>query len=401
PSVALYVFYRIGSRNERPGATGLSHYFEHMMFNGAKKYGPGDFDRVMESRGGANNAYTSRDVTVYQDWFPSSALELIFEMEADRIRDLAFDAKMIENERGTITSERRQGVENDNFGLLDEQLWATAFVAHPYQWPVIGWMSDIENWKREDLERHFRMGYAPANATLVVVGDISHTQVVGLAERYLEPIPSGEPPPRITTREPQQEGERRVEISKFAQLPIVMVAYHVPETAHADFAALTILKNILLSGQSSRIYRRLVETDAIAIGVAGEMPLAFDPTLLTITMQPKSNIATETLEQALFEEIEKVRQGGIEELELQKAKNALLNEYYQDIRTINRRCHALGVAALFFNDYRKLFTLTDDYGKVTREDVQRVAQAYLGRKNRTVATLRSDVQADAAKAARD
>src|SRR5499433_61570 len=173
PNVALYVFYRIGSRNERPGTTGLSHFFEHMMFNGAKKYGPKQFDQVMEAAGGSNNAYTSNDVTVYQDWFPRSALETIFDLEADRIQNLSFDPKMIASEREVVASERRTSVDNSNLGILDEQLSAAAFTAHPYQWPVIGWMVDIENWKMDDLKRHFELGYSPANATMVVTGDVT------------------------------------------------------------------------------------------------------------------------------------------------------------------------------------------------------------------------------------
>src|ERR1700676_5507959 len=144
PNVALYIFYRIGSRNERPGTTVLSHFFEHMMFNGAKKYGPGQFDFQMEKSGGNNNAYTTQDDTVYTDWFPRAALELMLQMEADRIRDLAFDPKIIESERGVVYSERRSSVDNSNFGILFEQLHAAAYTAHPYHWPVVGWPSDIE-----------------------------------------------------------------------------------------------------------------------------------------------------------------------------------------------------------------------------------------------------------------
>src|SRR5207244_49181 len=146
PNISLYIFYRIGSRNERPGTTGISHFFEHMMFNGAKKYGPGELDKVMEANGGSNNAYTNQNLTVYQDWFPRSALPLIFDIEADRIQYLQFDPKKIASEREVVASERRLRTDNDNGGLLDEQLWATAFIAHPYQWPVVGWMSDIEHW---------------------------------------------------------------------------------------------------------------------------------------------------------------------------------------------------------------------------------------------------------------
>src|SRR5450755_2430480 len=155
PNVALYIFYRIGSRNERPGTTGLSHFFEHMMFNGAKKYGPGDLDKVMEANGGSNNAYTTRDVTVYQDWFPRSALSLIYDIESDRIRDLSLDPEKVKSEREVVASERRLSVDNENSGVLDELLWATSFIAHPYQWPVVGWMSDIEHWTMDDLKHHF------------------------------------------------------------------------------------------------------------------------------------------------------------------------------------------------------------------------------------------------------
>jgi zinc protease len=199
PNVALYTFYKVGSRNERPGTTGLSHFFEHMMFNGAKKYGPGELDKAMESNGGSNNAYTTRNVTVYQDWFPRTALELIFDIESDRIRDLSFDSKKIESERGVVASERRSSVDGQNEGVLDEQLWATAFIAHPYQWPVVGWMSDIEQWTMKDLKHHFEMGYSPSNATMVIVGDVTPEEVFALAEKYLEPIPAHAPPPPVTT----------------------------------------------------------------------------------------------------------------------------------------------------------------------------------------------------------
>src|SRR5450432_100763 len=195
PNVALYIFYRIGSRNERPGTTGISHFFEHMMFNGAKKYGPGEMDKVMEGNGGANNAYTSHDVTVYQDWFPHSALPLIFDIEADRIRDLSFDPQKIKSEREVVASERRTSVDNDNHGTLDEQIWATSFIAHPYHWPVLGWMSDIEHWTMDDLKHHFEMGYSPNNATMVVVGDVSAEEIFRLCEQKIETIPTHPPPP--------------------------------------------------------------------------------------------------------------------------------------------------------------------------------------------------------------
>jgi zinc protease len=387
PNVALYVFYRIGSRNERPGTTGLSHFFEHMMFNGAKKYGPKEFDVVMEAAGGANNAYTDRDVTVYQDWFPASAMPLIFELEADRIAHLSFDPKMIESERGVVASERRTSVEANNIGLLDEQLWATAFVAHPYQWPVIGWMVDIENWKMADLKHHFEIGYSPANATMVLSGAVKFEEVIELSKRYLEAIEPRPLPPPVTTKEPEQLGERRVKVVKFAQSPSLMVSYHVPPAAHGDYYALQVLRNILSVGNSSRLYQRLVDRDQLAIEVDAQMGLALDPTLFSTFVQPREGISLETVEKVLHEEIERVKHGGVLEREVQKARNSILAEFYRTLKSISGKSQLLGNYEIFFGDYRKLFTVAGDVAKVTAQDVQRVAQEYFAENHRTVAML--------------
>ncbi|MEP7272080.1 MAG: pitrilysin family protein [Acidobacteriota bacterium] len=397
PSVALYIFYRIGSRNERPGTTGLSHFFEHMMFNGARKYGPKQFDVTLENAGGSNNAYTANDVTVYQDWFPSSALELVFDLEADRIANLAFDPKVIESERGVVASERRASVEAVNAGLLSEQLWSTAFTAHPYQWPVVGWMVDIENWKMEDLRHHFEMGYSPSNATVVVAGDIHFEDVVRLATNYLEPIAAREPPPPVTTREPEQPGERRVVVNKLALLPLLMIGYHVPESGNSDYYALRVLEKILLFGNSSRLYQRLVDRDQLAIDVSGQMELAIDPTLFVITVQPRKNIKTATIERALFQEIDRVKDAPLSEREIQKARNALVAEFYRELRTINGKANQLGSYEIFFGDYRKLFTGVANYNRVTMDDVKRVAGKYFTSRNRTVGILLPDQPAAARK----
>jgi zinc protease len=389
PNVALYTFYRVGSRNERPGTTGISHFFEHMMFNGAKKYGPGEFDRVMEAFGGHNNAYTSQNVTVYQDWFPSGSvsLEKILDMEADRIRDLSFDPKMIESERGVVASERRSSVENSNFGLLGEQLEAAAFTAHPYMWPVIGWMSDIESWKLEDLESHFKMGYAPNNATMVVVGDVTADEVFRLAAKHVGPIGSREPPPKVATVEPEQRGERRVVLRKPAQLPILMVAYHVARTDSPEYYPLQLVEQILFRGQSSRLYRRLVDADQLAISVRGGTSESFDPYLFELTIQPRAGVDPAGCEKALYEELGKLAAAPVAEAELTKAKNILLADFYQQMKTINGRGNTIGTYEVFFGDYRKLFVAEEDLKKITAADVQAVAAKYFGANNRTVATL--------------
>jgi zinc protease len=387
PNVALYIFYKIGSRNERPGTTGLSHFFEHMMFNGAKKYGPKQFDEVMEAAGGSNNAYTSNDVTVYQDWFPRSAMETIFDLEGDRIGYLNLDEKMIESERGVVASERRSSVDNSNNGILYEQLAATAYTAHPYQWPVIGWMVDIENWTMEDLKHHFQVGYSPANATMVAVGDITLDEIVKLAQKHIEPIPSRGLPPKVVTREPEQLGERRIVVRKFAQLPIVMMAYHVPESAHPDYYPLQVLQTILFEGESSRMYQRLVDKDQLALSISGGSSFSFDPTLFEIVARPKAGIAVEAVEKAVYEELDRVKSSHVSDKELEKAKNILLADFYRRMKTISGKANALGSYEIFFGDYRKMFTAADSYSKVSKEDLQRVATKYFPANNRTVATL--------------
>lgn len=387
PNVALYLFFRVGARNERPGITGLSHFLEHMMFNGARKYGPKRFDQMMEAAGGRNNAYTSRNVTVYQDWFPSASLEVVFDLESDRMASLALDPKMFESEQGVVASERRMSIENDNLGLLEEQLWAGAYTAHPHQWPIIGWMVDIENWRLEDLQEYFRTYYAPNNALLVLVGDFECEPVLTLAARYLAPIPAQPAARPVTTREPHQMGERRVQIKKAAQLPAFMVAYHVSESAHPDFFALQVLRTLLLQGQSSRLYRRLVDQDQVAIAVSGGFELCFDPTLFYVTVQMKGGVETTIAEALLFEEFQRLASTSVPAGELQKAQNILLAGFYRGMKTISGKANILGNVELFFGDYRRLFEMADRYSQVTPGDIQRVAQLYFGDKNRTVATL--------------
>ena len=387
PNVALYIFYKIGSRNEHPGTTGLSHFFEHMMFNGAKKYGPGELDKVMEANGGSNNAYTTQNVTVYQDWFPHSALPLIFDIESDRIEYLQFDPKKIASEREVVASERRLRTDNDNEGLLEEQLWATAFIAHPYQWPVVGWMSDIEHWTMADLKHHFEMGYSPSNATMVVVGDVTPDEIFGLCEKYIEPIPSHAPPPPVTTVEPAQLGERRLVVHKPAELPLLMIGYHVPQTNSPDFYALNILRTILFQGESSRMYQRLVDQDQIALDVSSYVGPAFDPTLMIIEAQPKQAVDPAQCEREIYEELDKVKSAAITDRELEKAKNIRLVEFYHQMRTISGRANTIGTYEVFFGDYKQLFDAVQNYGAVTKADVQRVAEKYFGANNRTVATL--------------
>jgi len=320
PNANMYIFWKVGSRNEVPGITGISHFFEHMMFNGSKKFGPKMFDRTMEAAGGANNAYTTEDMTVYTDWFPANGLETIFDLEADRIANLDINSEMVESERGVVQSERTTGLENSNWRTIQEALKSVAFAAHPYSWSVIGYESDIAAWTLEDLQQYHKTYYAPNNALVVITGDVKLAEVKALANQYFAPIPAQAPPKAVRTIEPQQNGERRVFVKKESvSTPNIMLAYHVPATSHADYYALDLLASMLSEGNSSRFYQALVDKQ-LAVAAETYMPMSFDPNLFYILGVANAGVSAETLEQALIEQINLIATLGVTQQELKKSK---------------------------------------------------------------------------------
>jgi predicted Zn-dependent peptidase len=390
PNANMYLFYKVGSRNEYPGITGISHFFEHMMFNGAMKYGPKEFDRVMEANGGANNAYTSQNITAYTNWFSSSATEVIFDLEADRIANLNFDPKMIESERGVILSERSTSLENDPLEQLWDQVQDVAFFAHPYKWPIIGYESDIKNWTKGDLENYFHTYYAPNNCVVVMAGDVTLSEIKDLAEHYFEPIPAGPKPREVHTVEPEQVGEKRVFVKREVPNPNVMISYHVPETGSEDYYSLDLLKSILSQGRSSRLYSSIIDKKQLAIDVSTAYWNAFDPTLFHFYGICSDNVTAAELEGAILTEIDSIINTGVSENELQKVKNQKLMQFYKTTETINGMANTIGTYELFFGDYKKLFTAPDEYNKVTTKDIQNVATKYFKKQNRTVGILQSE-----------
>jgi zinc protease len=387
PLVALYIFYRAGSRNERPGLTGLSHFFEHMMFNGARRFGPRQFDRLMEAAGGRNNAYTSQNVTVYQDWFPSEALETVLDLESDRMAGLLLEPATVESERAVVAAERRAMTESDNHALLEELLWSTAFTVHPYRWPVIGWMEDIAAWRAEDLAAYYATHYAPGNALLVAVGDVEPSRLVALAERTFGAIAPGASPAPVTAAEPPQSAERRAVLERPAQLASIVAGWHVPATRHADYYPLRLLETLLLTGQSSRLYSRLVDRERAALGLGGGFDLAFDPTLFLIGCDVREGRTSAQVEALLYEEIDALAAGGPRDEELAKAKRIRLAETFRRLKTISGRANDLGLHQVFFGDYREQFRTAEAFEAVTAADVRRVASRYFTAENRTVVTL--------------
>ncbi|HXK00057.1 MAG TPA: pitrilysin family protein [Gelidibacter sp.] len=392
PNANMYLFYKVGSRNEYQGITGLSHFFEHMMFNGAKKYGPKMFDQTMEFNGGSNNAYTTEDVTVYTNWFPASAAEVIFDLESDRIGHLSIEPSMVESERGVVLSERRTGLENSPWRQLFSNVQATAFQEHPYHWPVIGYEDDMKNWTQSDLERYFKTYYAPNNCVVIVSGALKFEKVKELAQKYLEPIPAQPEPPIVHIVEPAQKGERRIVDQKQVASPYVMISYHTPETKNDDYYALSMLSSILGSGQSSRLYAEVVDKKQLATGIFTSFGNNFDPGLFSVAAIANRDVDELDLENAIYTEIEKIKSEGITETELQKIKNQKLMEFYSQVETINGKSNTLGTYELYFGDYKKMFSAPENYNRVTVKDIQDVAKKYFSKSNRTVGILKSNVE---------
>jgi zinc protease len=388
PSVALYNWVRVGSRNEGSGTTGLAHFFEHMMFNGTARRSQGEFDRLLEGSGGSNNAYTTQDVTVYHETFPRSALELVFDLESDRLARLAFEPKVVESERQVVYSERRLRVEDSNPAFLAEQVQATAFIAHPYRIPTVGWPSDIKSWTLKDLQDFYHTWYAPNNCTLVVVGDVEPDQVFALAEKFYGPIARGPATPTVRTVEPVQTGERRIMIDRRAQNPLLQVAWHAVSADDPRAPALNLLQTILTEGDASRLNRLLVEDRKLAVDVGSGWPEGFDPSIYSVFATLAEGASTADLEQALNGEIARLLKSGVTAAELTRAKNQVAASFWRGVSTLDGRAQLLGEYAVLHGDYHKLFAAPAAYDQVTATQVLAIAHDVFKPEERTVGVLR-------------
>lgn len=392
PNANMYLFYKVGSRNEYTGITGLSHFFEHMMFNGAKRYGYGMLDSSMEYNGAANNAYTTENVTVYTDWFPSSKLEMMFDIESDRMQNLAFDSAVIESERGVVHSEWRTDLENYPWETLGESVVGVAFLQHPYHWPVLGYESDIKNWTIDDLKKYFKTYYAPNNCVVVITGNVTVAEVEKLAKKYMGNIPAQPPPSPVHIIEPEQTGERRITVQKEVAAPYIQIDYHVPATKDSDYYALDVMNAILSHGNTSRLYSSLVDKKQIATTVFTALTPGFDPFTFNVYAICSPSAKEKDVEQAIYDEIDKIKKEGVTDNELQKVKNEKLMEFYSNVETINGISNTIGEYEIFFGDYRKMFNAPALYNKVTSGDVKRVANQYFKKSNRTVGILKTNVE---------
>jgi zinc protease len=387
PVASLYTFFRVGSRNEQPGTTGISHLFEHMMFNGAKKYGPREFDRILESRGGRSNAYTTTDLTVYHEDFAAEALEQVLDLESDRMRSLRISQEILDSEREVVKEERRLRVENEIIGLLDEELATLVWKAHPYRWPVIGWMGDIENISKDDCDRFFRSYYAPDNATLYLAGDFDVERAEQLIRHYYSNIRRGAARSTVVNAEPEQNGERRAIVRHPAQAPSLMIGYRGPPAHQFDTLTLDLLQYVLSVGEGSRLKRQLVYRKSLAVSVSMDWVWRIDPGVLMFYLELHPGSDPERVVRALCEELEKIAAGGISDRERLKAVHNLRAHQLRELATNGGRAHAFGNYEVFLGSWRDGLALLERYQAITAKQLRAAAETYFAPERRSVVTL--------------
>jgi predicted Zn-dependent peptidase len=387
PAVTFWQWFKVGSRDERPGITGISHFFEHMMFNGSKNVAPKEYDRIIESAGGASNAFTDRDMTAYYEDIASDQLDVLFRLDADRMADPLFDPQVMKSEIEVVKEERRLRVDDDIAGLLDEQLYATAFNASPYRWPVIGWMKDLERLTREECLEYFRTYYAPNNCILVLTGDFDSKAALAAIEKSFGGIASQPPPPDPINSEPEQRGERRVFVHYPAEAVSFQLGYKAPGVESPDVYVLDVLSSILSQGESSRLHQALVYEKQIALDAGTFFRTRLDSTLFEFSVEMKPGKTAAEGEAALHEVVDKLAREGPTERELQKAKNQLEASFIRSLKTNNGVGEQLAFHEHVFGGYRAMFDVIDRYRRVTAADCRRVAQRVFVPTQRTVSIL--------------
>lgn len=385
PVANVQVWYLVGSKDERQGRSGFAHLFEHIMFKGSANVGPEEHINFVNSIGGRFNATTDFDRTLYFQTFPSQYLERILWMEADRMRSLDVSEENFVSERDVVKEERRLRIENPPFGRLFEVVLDNTFTTHPYRILPIGSMADLNAATIEDVREFHRTYYVPNNATLVVSGDFDSAETLGWIEKHFASIPKGKEIPRNIPKEPAQAAERRtVEYDANTPLPAVIFTYHMPEAGHPDLYALQVAANILSNGQSSRLYRKLVYDQQIALQAGGETIVLDDPGVFFFFAILQAGKPVEEAEKSLAEEARRLIAEPVPQEELEKAKNQLVADQVFGRQTVQEKGVAIGYASVILGDVSRVDKDLAELQKVTAADVQRVAKAYFRPENRTV-----------------
>ncbi len=388
PVVAVHVWYHVGSKEEQEDRLGSAHMFEHMLFKGTTHVRPEEHARHVNRVGGSMNAFTHQDTTAYHQQLPSEYLNFTCQLEAERMRNLLLRDEMIETEREVVKEELRVGIENSPVGQGFRTFFATAFQKHPYRWLPIGTKKTLDNTDAEYLQGFYDNYYVPNNALLVVVGDVSEDEVRKCADEHFGKIAKGKTPPRPadSLAEPKQTEKRR-KVVDAKQIGIIIGGYHVPPAKHDDMFALEVLAKVLSDGESSRLHKRLVRKDKVAVAAAGQLFALEHPGLFVtfgVYMTPDQGAKVEA---ALADEIAKVRNWGIKKRELKKAKNQLLSDYVFGLEGVGGLAQQIGFSWINTGDPAWFVGSMDKYEAVALADVRRVAKEYLNDSNLTVVVI--------------
>ena len=385
-TLAYQTFFRVGSRNERPGLTGISHLFEHLMFNGAARYGPKEFDRLVESRGGRSNAYTSWDVTAYHEEAPADALDLLLDLEIDRVSSLTITEQSLASEREVVKEERRQSVDDSVLGVLDEQLQALVFQAHPYHWPIIGWPADLDRIGLADCRDFFARHYAPNNATLVLCGRFDPDEALRKIEATYGPLPRGAPVPVPPSEEPEQKGERRARVLHPVQAPEVGIALRAPAAREAASADLDALQAVLGFGDGSVLVRSLVHEQRIATEVDVDYAWRLDGGAFVVWMELPPGGKPEKAESALWRELDRLCAKGPEPRRLERAKSQMEVALLRELAGTGGRAHAVGSGELLLGGLDAVADMFERIRRVTPRSAREMARRVFRREAACVVT---------------
>jgi len=395
PVVSYQTWFKVGSRNEREGKTGLAHLFEHLMFNETEHLAAGEFDRQLESAGGETNAATWVDWTYYYENVPKSSLPLVVRLEADRMSHLVLRDPQVSSEKDVVTNERAMRVDDDVEGSANEELYKTAFRVHPYHWPTIGWREDIAGFTTADCRAFYRTYYAPNNATIVLAGDVDEEAALRLVREHYGRLRSAQIPAETHAAEPPQRAERRVTMRRPTPTEKLQLGYRAPAFGDYDHAVLSILNEILLGGRSSRLYRALVSEGEIAAETRGSVAPFRDAGLYEIWVSMREDHESQEAMTVIERELTKLRERPVTAAELDKAKNRLELGFLQGMETASGKAEQIGFYETVLGDPSRVFGRLEEYRRVTAADVQRVAQRVLDVRRRTTVTVLPDGTAQA------
>jgi len=384
PIVVVSVLYHVGSKNENPERTGFAHFFEHLLFEGSENIKRGQFSELISYAGAVNNAYTSFDQTYYYELLPSNQLELGLYLESERLMHAKIDSIGVETQREVVQEEKRMRYDNQPYGTRWVETFSRAFSKHPYQWMPIGSIEHLNKATLEEFMEFYNTYYVPQNGTLSIAGDIDIEETKELVNLYFAEIDKPREVPRVNVVEPPQKEEVRDVVYDNIQLPMVLLSYHIPEQTAEDYYAVEMLTKVLADGQSSRLYKELVDKEQIAYTSGAFTVPTEDPGLFIALGLSNSGIEAEKLEEGMDKEIEKVKNELITEKEFQKVRNQVENDFYSGNSTMAGIAESLALNHVFFGDANLINTKIDKYMSVTREDIQNAAKKYLNKNNRVV-----------------